>query len=66
MFTISQNAVKVACERIGGVTRTSNLLGVSNGAVHSWCKRRRVPNIIYATRLAELANMKVGEIRLCR
>lgn len=66
MFNYSENAVKKACERIGGVTRTSNLLGVSNGAVHSWCRRRRVPNIIYATRLAEMANMKVEEIRPCR
>ena len=66
MFMIIENPVRVACERIGGVTRASNLLGVSNGAVHSWCKRRRVPNIIYAQKLAELARMKVEEIRPCR
>jgi len=35
MFTIGENAVKKAVERIGGVTKTSNLLGVSNGCVHS-------------------------------
>ena len=46
MFMISEDAVKVACERIGGVTKASNLLRLSNGALHSWCKSRRVPNII--------------------
>lgn len=45
MFEINENAVKVACERIGGVTRASNVLGVSNGAVHSGCKRRRAPKL---------------------
>lgn len=66
MFTIGENAVKKAVERIGGVTKTSNLLGVSNGAVHSWVKKRRVTNIDYATKMAEMAKMRVEEIRPCR
>ena len=63
---LQENAVKIAVNRIGGVTKASNLLGVSNGAVHSWVKKRRVTNIDYASKLAELAKMRVEEIRPCR
>jgi DNA-binding transcriptional regulator YdaS (Cro superfamily) len=62
---LSENAVKKAVKIIGGVTKASNLLGVSNGAVHSWVKRRRVINIDYARKLAELSGMKVELIRPC-
>jgi DNA-binding transcriptional regulator YdaS (Cro superfamily) len=62
---LSENAVKKAVKIIGGVTKASNLLGVSNGAVHSWVKRRRVTNIDYARKLAELSGVGVERIRPC-
>lgn len=57
------NHIKVAVEKIGGVTKTSNLLGVSNGAVHSWIRNSRVSNIDKAKAIAELAGMNVEDIR---
>ena len=55
--------VKKAVERVGGPTKTSNLLNVSNGAVHSWIKANRVFNIDHARKLAEVAGMKVEDLR---
>lgn len=60
---MSRNKVRQAVSKIGGVTRVSNLLGVSNGAVHAWIKQERVPNIELAQRLAKLAGMNVEEVR---
>lgn len=60
---IPQNKVKIAVNRVGGPTKTSNLCGVSNGTVHAWIKARRVSNIDKAKMLAELADMQVEELR---
>lgn len=60
---ISTNNVRAAVNRVGGPTKVSNLLGVSNGAVHSWIKNGRVSNIDHARKLAEAAGMAVGEVR---
>ena len=60
---IHQNKVRMAVNKIGGPTRTSNLLGVSNGAVHAWIKAQRISNIDYARKVAELSEMKVDELR---
>jgi len=65
MHFLQENAVKKAVKIIGGVTKASNLLGVSNGAVHSWVKRGRVTNIDYAKKLAELSGLKVEQVRPC-
>ena len=65
MYFLPENAVKKAVKIIGGVTKASNLLGVSNGAVHSWVKRGRVTNIDYAKKLAELSGLKVEQVRPC-
>jgi hypothetical protein len=62
---IQQNHVRIAVNRIGGPTKTSNLLGVSNGAVHAWIKARRIANIDLAKKVAELAGMQVEEVRPC-
>ncbi len=58
-----QNQVKAAVRKIGGPTKTSNLLGVSNGAIHAWIKARRIPNVDYARKVAELAGMRVEDVR---
>lgn len=62
---IQKNAVKTAVNRIGGATKTSNAVGVSNGAVYAWIKAHRISNIDYAKKVAELSGMKLEEIRPC-
>lgn len=57
------NKVKIAVDRIGGPTKTSNQLGVSNATIHAWIKAGRITNIDYAKRLAELAGMNVEDVR---
>lgn len=59
----SENSVRIAVSRIGGVTKASNLLGVSNGAVHKWLKAERVPNIDKAKQIAELSKVAVEKLR---
>ena len=66
MYMLNENYTKNAISRIGGVTRASNILGVSNGAVHSWIKKRRVTNIDFARKLSELSGIPVEKIRPCR
>lgn len=66
MYMFNENFVKNAILRIGGVTTTSNILGVSNGAVHSWIKNQRVTNITYAKRLSELSKIPLEKIRPVR
>lgn len=63
---IDQNHVRTAVARLGGPTKVSNLLNVSNGAVHAWIKAANVPNIDLAKKLAELAGMQVSEVRPTR
>lgn len=57
------NNVKLAVDKIGGPTKVSNLIGVSNGAIHAWVKNGRVSNIDKARQLAGLAGMTVEEMR---
>jgi hypothetical protein len=63
MNTTNQNPIRHAANKIGGVTITSNLLGVSNGCVYNWIKQGRVNNIHMARKLAELAAMPVELVR---
>lgn len=60
---LNENKVRTAVSRLGGPTKASNLLNVSNGAIHAWIKAGRVPNIDLAKKLAELAGMRVLEVR---
>ena len=57
------NPVKQAIHNIGGPTKASNLLGVSNATIHSWLNNGRVPNIDLAKKLATISGMKVEELR---
>lgn len=61
-----ENHVRIAIQRIGGPTKASNLLGVSNGAIHAWIKARRVPNIDYAKKVSELSRVQVEDLRPVR
>jgi len=63
MYMYSENAVRKSVDKIGGVTKTSNILGVSNGAVHAWIKNRRVTNIDYAKKLSELSKIPLEKLR---
>jgi DNA-binding transcriptional regulator YdaS (Cro superfamily) len=63
MLIITNNDVKLAVSKAGGATKTSNLLGVSNGVVHVWIRERRVPNIDLARKLAEISGMKLEQVR---
>jgi DNA-binding transcriptional regulator YdaS (Cro superfamily) len=66
MYLLNENFVKNAVVRIGGVTKASNILGVSNGAVHAWIKKRRVTNIDFAKTLSELSGVPVEKVRPVR
>jgi DNA-binding transcriptional regulator YiaG len=57
------NLVRLAINRAGGPTKISNLINVSNGTVHNWIKNQRVPNIDHARKLAEIAKMKIEQVR---
>lgn len=65
MHVISENFVRKSVLKIGGVTKASNLLGVSNGAVHSWIKKRRITNIDYARQISELSGISIEKVRPC-
>ncbi len=60
-----QNNVKIAVQRVGGPTKVANLIGVSGTAVQAWIRKRVVKDIDKAKKLAELAGMKLQEIRPC-
>lgn len=62
MFNL-ENYVEKAVAKVGGPTMTSNLLSVSNGAVHKWINARKVPNIHKARQLAELSKIPVEKLR---
>ena len=63
---ISNNPIKVAIQRAGGPTKVSLLLGCSGTAVHAWIRKRKIPDIDKATKLAEITGMNVRELRPCR
>lgn len=65
MFYIPVNHVKLAIAKAGGPTYVSNKLLISNGAVHAWCRKGRVSNLILATKLSELSGVPVTELRPC-
>lgn len=41
----------------------SNLLSVSNGAIHKWINAQRVPNLDKARKLAELSQVDLEKLR---
>ena len=63
MIRSKVNAVTQAIHAIGGPTKASNALGVSNTSIHSWINNGTVPNIDLAKKLATLSGMKVEDLR---
>ena len=63
MIFFNENYVRTAVERVGGITRTSNQLGVANQTVSIWVKNMRVPNIDLARRLSELSGGDLPRLR---
>ncbi|MEJ1959761.1 MAG: hypothetical protein WDM70_10350 [Nitrosomonadales bacterium] len=62
IFSI-ENPVRQAIYKIGGPTVVSNLLSISNGAVHAWIRNRKIRNIKFARRIAELSGFDIEELR---
>ena len=42
MSSYLADPIKTAIDRLGGPTKVSNLLGVSNGTVHAWIKTGKI------------------------
>jgi hypothetical protein len=63
MIHFSQNHVRTAVDRLGGATKASNAMGVSNTAIHTWIRNQRVNNIDKARRMAELAGLELQQLR---
>lgn len=66
MFCRLENPVRQAIYQIGGPTVVSNLLSISNGAVHAWIRNHRIRNINFARKIAELSGFKLEELRPVR
>lgn len=63
MFMQFENHVKTAVTKLGGPTKTSNLLGLSNGAVHAWIRKGRIADIDIAKRVCKLSGMTLEQVR---
>jgi len=63
MIYLSQNHVRIAVDRIGGVTKAAHAMAVSNTAVHAWIKKQRISDIDKAKRMADLAGMELQQLR---
>lgn len=61
-----QNKVKISVQRAGGPTQVALRFGCSGSAVHSWCRKQKIPDINIATKLAEMTGMQVRDLRPCR
>ena len=62
-MTQNQNRVRIAVDRLGGPTKASNLMSVSNNTINTWIKKQRVGNIDFARKLADLSGMTVQDLR---
>lgn len=60
---IQENYVQRAVAKAGGPTMVSNLLSVSNGAIHKWINSQRIPNLDKAKKLAELSKVALEKLR---
>ncbi|MGO4575022.1 hypothetical protein AB4Z48_03120 [Cupriavidus sp. 2TAF22] len=63
MFNRTQNAVRLAVDRVGGPTKTAHAMGTSNATIHNWINRQRVPDIDKARLLAQLAEVDIHSLR---
>ena len=57
MLTNFQNNVQIAIDRIGGPTKAAHELEVSNTAIHTWIRDRRIPDIDQAKKLEKLSGV---------
>lgn len=55
--------IQRAVDAIGGPTKLSNILGVSNAAIHAWVRKGRVPDLDMATLMAEKSGIALELIR---
>ena len=60
------NKIEICVKRLGGRTKTANLMSVSGSAVGYWIRNRKVGDLDKARKLAELSGMDLREIRPCR
>ena len=63
---LTPNNVKIAVKRAGGPTKVALILGCSGTAVHAWMRKKKIPNIDKAEKLAKIAGMNVRDLRPCR
>ena len=58
---MNTEAIKTACEKVGGITAMANHLGITVGAVHQWTKGiKRVP----VERCIAIEVLTQGEVRV--
>lgn len=63
MYPIPQNYVKIAVDRIGGVTKSANAMAVSGTTIHAWIKQGRIVNIDRAKQMAALSGVELKQLR---
>lgn len=63
MSSYLADPIKTAIDRLGGPTKVSNLLGVSNGTVHAWIKTGKISDRDYAQKIAELSGISLTRLR---
>ena len=63
IMNLNKNRVRIAVDRLGGPTKASNLMGVSNNTINTWIRKQRVGNIDFAKKLADLSEMAVQDLR---
>lgn len=59
----NDDVVKRAIGMLGGPTKASNVLGVSNGTIHVWIKLGRISDIDMAKKVAELTGIELTKLR---
>lgn len=62
-FSLTQNHVRTAVDRLGGPTKAAHSMVVSNATIHSWIKKHDIQNIDKAKLMAKLSGMDLGQLR---
>ena len=63
VYFTSQDTIRIAIDRLGGVTKASNLMQVANATIYNWIKRGKVVNIDKAQQLAKLSGITLQQLR---
>jgi DNA-binding transcriptional regulator YdaS (Cro superfamily) len=58
-----QNQVRIAVDRLGGPTKSSHAMAVSNTTIHDWIRRGRVVDIDKAKLMAKLTGIELQQLR---